>query len=60
MNSYNPITTTMNEIIAKIILDAIDPAKIPALDYFEPRQDGFNIHFNDGTIVVLTVQISNL
>jgi hypothetical protein len=61
-----PIKTTfataMNEILAQLIAAAIDPAKIPALDYFdmERRDEGvFVIVLNDGTCIKITVEQLN-
>jgi hypothetical protein len=48
----------MNEILTQLIAAAIDPAKIPALDYFDMERRGegaFVIVLNDGTCITITV-----
>ena len=49
----------MNEILTQLVAAAIDPAKIPALDYFdmERRDEGaFVIVLNDGTCIKVSVE----
>ena len=50
---------SMNEILTQLIAAAIDPAKIPALDYFdmERRDEGaFVIVLNDGARIKVSVE----
>lgn len=50
------------EIITNLIRNAIDPAKIPGLDYFDTAHEGkgeFAIRLNDGSairVIVATVE----
>lgn len=52
----------MLEIITNLIRNAIDPAKIPGLDYFDNAHEGkgeFAIRLNDGSairVIVATVE----
>lgn len=51
--------TNMNEILTQLIASAIDPAKIPALDYFdmERRDEGaFVIVLHDGVCIKVSVE----
>lgn len=52
----------MKAIIAQLIAAAIDPEKIPSLDFFDMKNKEvgeFSIWLNDGTEIVVTCDIKN-